>query len=316
MSLVLDKILDTSVELGFFVKETSRSLILKCPGCGKDKLYFEKNEHFFKCFSGSCDNSGNYIKLFSQMRGIDWKDAKNEFWTGKKRHEAPILDLGLKTEKKSDILSEKIELPIHFVDILDPQAKDGVEYLETRGVSVEIAKKYDIMYSPVTRRVVFLQKNEYGFIMGYQARAIDPVDKSLRMRNNDGYRKGQNIMFWDKAFCKDLLIVAEGPFDAIKFDGLGGNVATLGKELSQKQLMMINDSAAKTIYWAMDDDADNLIPGYASSVCKDSFIIKPPPEAIFRISAMGRKADFGECTKEECALALSLAKKVDDLVLF
>lgn len=309
-------VLDASLEEGTFVKETYRSYILKCPTCNKPNLYFDKDVGNFICFSGSCGEKGSGIKLLSKIKNISFNQAKDLVLNEKEHHKEPGIKISF---NESAEVEEKIE-PIetgHFFDIDQEESQEGRLYLLNRGIPLKVAQKYDIKYSPVFRRVIFpLVQN--GELAGYQARAIDNVDKSARMRNNPGFKKGGFLMFYDLVPLEcEHLIVAEGPVDALKFDSVGGNVASLGKDLSRTQLLMINDLPITRVYWALDEDADNLIPNYVESISKESYIVRVPESAKQRALAAGKdKVDFGECTFEECAQAIREAKRISGKILF
>lgn len=309
-------VLDASLEEGIFVKETYRSFILKCPTCNKPNLYFDKDVGNFICFSGSCGEKGGGIKLLSKIKNIPYNQAKDLVLNEKEHHKEPGIKIGFTEEVKVEDKVELVEVN-HFYDIDSEESKEGRLYLLKRGIPLKVAKKYSIKYSPVYRRVIFpLVQN--GELAGYQARAIDDVDKSARMRNNPGFKKGGFLMFYDLVPMEcEHLIVAEGPVDALKFDLVGGNVASLGKDLSRNQLLMINDLPITKVYWALDEDADNLIPDYVESISKESYIVRVPESAKQRVLATGKsKVDFGECTFEECAQAIRDAIKISGKILF
>jgi DNA primase len=313
-----DKILNIAQELDFFVREGTRSLILRCPNCGKEKLYVDKEHGNFICFSGSCGIKGQAAKLISLMRGIDFKDAVNELFGKKEYYSQAIIDITLFLETELEkpakgFIPIKVELPKHFFKITDPKCEAGRLYLQSRGIGTDIAEKYNITYSPIYERVIFPIMDMNGHdVIGYQGRAISKdVLKGARMLNNTGFRKGKTFMFLNLAINSDHIIVTEGPVDAMKFDMCGGNIASLGKDITNDQLEILNNLKADRIYWALDDDADNLISEYSTALDKKSFMLKVPDRARDRILALGRdKVDFGECTYEECLEAFKNAVPV------
>jgi DNA primase len=311
-------VLDASLEEGIFVRETYRSYILKCPHCNKPDLYFDKTVGNFICFAGSCGEKGNGFKLLSKIKDISYKDAKDLVLHEKEHHKAPGFEVSFTDEVKKPEEEESRMLELeHFYSLDNEESVEGRLYLLNRGIPLKVAQKYDLKYSPIYRRVIFpLMHN--GELAGYQARAIDQVDKGARMRNNPGFKKGGYLMFYDKIpLDSKHIIIAEGPVDALKFDLCGGNVASLGKDLSKNQLLMITDLPVERVYWALDDDADNLIPDYVESISKESYIVRVPEAAKKRILESGKdKADFGECTYEECAQAIREAKKISGKILF
>lgn len=308
--------MDAATEHDLFVKQTGRSLILKCPVCGKDKLYFDKKQGNFICFAGSCGNKGLTVKLLSQIKGITLEEARKLVYNQNKAISSYTLNWE-DTSTQQVIEEPAVEIPASIVPIDDNRALDGLNYLNSRGISLQLACKYAIMYNVIQERVVFVIKDLQGRVIGYQARAIRQVDKADRMRNNHGFRKGQFLMFYDLAHQYDHLIIAEGPVDAIKFDLCGGGVATMGKELTSQQLSLIDQCPAKKIYWALDEDADNLITKYASLINKESLLVRIPKSARKRVMDTGKeKVDFGECTPEECMEAFRASESVMGKILW
>jgi len=295
---------------GLLVKETSRSFILKCPSCGSDKLHLEREEGYFKCYSGKCGISGKSpTNLYALIRGIPFQSALKELQGENEQHTSGMLELGLDELKLKSAIEPVIDYPQDFVPATSREGKEGLEYCVGRGLTADILDFYGVMFSPILRRVVIPVRNEYGGLVGYQGRSIDRVDPSMRLRTSEGFKKDKFVMFLDKAAQAETLIVCEGPFDALKFHGLGGNVATMGKDLSDTQLNLLTDLPAKKIYWALDDDAMNLVTGrYASATGKQSYLVRVPEGAAQRIRSTGKdKVDFGECTPQECAQAISEA---------
>ena len=63
-------------------------------------------------------------------------------------------------------------------------------------------------------------------------------------------------MFNERLMGSKHAVLCEGPIDAIKADKCGGNVASMGKIVGNKQLQFILDSGIKDLYLALDPDAD------------------------------------------------------------
>jgi DNA primase len=315
MNNFVSQIFDYAMAEGLLIKQTSRSIILKCPNCGSKKLHLEKNEGYFKCYSASCGFRGGSIKLYAAIKGISFEMAKKEL-TGKDAHQKDKIikfNFGLK-ETESSGFEFELEIPETFIPISRPEAKDGADYCQKRGISLDLATKLGLFYCTKQRRIVFFIRDSYGAIAGWQARSIDPVDHADRMRNNIGFRRDKHLMFYDKLEDKDFIIVCEGPFDAMKFNKLGNFVATMGKDISTTQLNMIVDHPCTKVYWALDDDARDLVlKKYAKYVGKESYIIEPQPAAKDRIlkNKPDAKVDFGECTEDECVQSFLNPEKIN-----
>jgi hypothetical protein len=117
-------------------------------------------------------------------------------------------------------------------------------------------------------------------------------------------------MFAHNLLGKDFAILAEGPFDALKFDYVGGNVATMGKVVTKKQLDIIKSYGIRKLYLALDADAAYEVDEIVKSGEFETYIVKVPDSCTARCRAVGKKSDFGECTFEECVTAFNQAERV------
>jgi hypothetical protein len=206
---------------------------------------------------------------------------------------------------------DEIQFPVfHMTPITSEQAKPGAAYLEGRGIPLEVAARYDIAYSSLERRVYFPVKMG-GRYYGYQGRAIDKVEESMRLRSNDGFRRDVLVMFADNLEDSDFAIIAEGPVDAIKFDKVGGNISTMGKVVTDKQLEAIYSYGVKELYLALDDDAAAEMNEIAAKTHLKVYRVLVPDSCRARCEVAGRKADFGECTFEEAEQAFKEAVPMD-----
>ena len=185
--------------------------------------------------------------------------------------------------------------------------------MTNRGISAETAIKYDIRYSPFYRRVIFpIKMNNKCY--GWQGRAIDLVDTKDRLRFNEGFNRASLLMFYDKAVGRDHLIVVEGPVDALKFDLVGGAIATMGTMITKKQFELINNAEAKTVYLGLDPDAVKdikYIHKVRNQIAAPVKLLKIPHSCIERCKQNDKKPDFGECTPEECRLSFESAEYFD-----
>ena len=131
------------------------------------------------------------------------------------------------------------------------------------------------------------------------------------MRNNEGFSRETLVMFADNLIGSNFAIVAEGPVDAIKFEQVGGNICTMGKVVTDKQLDIIKSYGIQKVYLALDDDAlleKNLV---AEKLNLTTFRLSVPKSCIERCEKIGKKADFGECTFDEARQAFESAIPVE-----
>jgi hypothetical protein len=296
--------------------ETGRSFIFNCPACGgTQKLYMQKSDGSSVCFkqgTSTCPKNRSKPQfVLAQLTSLPVKEIADIIYLRTAKLEQDTLKIDFSdrkiTNKNQELALATLEM--HFVPLLDNSAKPGVDYLASRGISFEIAQKYGIMYSAVFKRVIFpvIMKNT---LYGWQARAIEK-NVELRMKNMPGYWKSQSLMFYDNIINKDFAILAEGPVDALKFEKVGGFVASMGKTISTAQLKLLKDAKIKRLYLALDDDADDKLDAIKKYL--DDGVTNRMQ--FFKLKVPSHREDFGACTYEECEEAFRNAKSMEDSMI-
>ena len=291
-----DTIKEIIEEQGLYYKERPRSLYTTCPLCGRsDKLSILKENGATICYRGSCDfGKGWFHDWLAFTANIPVSEARRKIYNEKTFKGEISLNID-KKEKENELVALTNWPQKGFLGIDDPNAADGLAYLSGRGVSVVVAKYHDIRYSPWTRRVILPIKIG-GQVYGWQGRAIDRVEDADRMRNNLGFRRDLMLMFQDELEKYNTALLFEGPFDALKFHSLGGIVCSMGKNISAKQIEIINNSKVDYVYLGLDQDAAEELRSLTRKIEKRMKVLSLPDSCIERCKAQGKKADFGECT--------------------
>ncbi len=283
-------------------EEKTKTLHMECPACGHaEKFSMLQANGYTVCYRGSCSwGKKNFAYYISQVGKIPLSAAKELIYggdvllAGSGRIELNFMD----DEKPLEALKE-IPYPNGFDHISSLFPSDGREYLENRGIPIELIHHYDIKWNALQRRVVlpiFMNHKCYG----YQGRAIDQVDKKMRMLNNEGFRRESLVMFYDQIAQGGHIIICEGPFDAMKFHGCGGNIATLGKVVTDKQIELLMAKKPSAIYLGLDDDAQAEMDALRKKLRGTPvYQLSVPDITIKRCQSLEKKADFGECTFAE-----------------
>lgn len=178
--------------------------------------------------------------------------------------ELSLWDFYVDEDPPADVLRliKGLSWPMDFYPIEHRHSAKGLAYLESRGIALDLAVQYGLRYCPVQKRVIFpVMIGEK--LVGWQARFILPhewddpetgdrvkIPKILTTGPRDDV-----LMFQDRLATSDHAIVCEGPVDALKCHLVGGNVATMGKVVSSRQIQIIKGSGVKKIYLALDLDA-------------------------------------------------------------
>jgi Zn ribbon nucleic-acid-binding protein len=314
-----DRIVEIIEEEGLSYKERQRTIYTMCPQCNQDdKLSILKDNGATICYRGSCNFKGWFEDWLSLTAQISTKEARERF-----RGQARMTSYDIEEdEEEAPKGPEPIEWPLDYLVPIGSQIyPEGRQYLEGRGIPQAVAERYGILYAPdlATRQLwgrrVYIPIIRSGKVYGFQARAIDPVPSNLRMLNNEGFPRAFMLMFEDKIKACDHVIICEGPITALKFDRCGGNVATMGKVVTEGQLEIIRASRPKRVYVALDDDAAPEIMKLVKQFMVPVYWVDVPESARQRCQASGKKADFGECTFDECVQAIKDSQLVDETFL-
>ena len=127
----------------YFTKETGTTV---CPFCRrKSKGYLYPN--YFKCFSSRCAKRGDKINVFKELNQLS-------FWTAVKHLESNNgLDpksLSETFQKRSDLLSEVL----YVYHCLLLENEDAINYLLSRGISLNYIKQKQLGYAPMSRKTL------------------------------------------------------------------------------------------------------------------------------------------------------------------
>ena len=303
-------------EEGVPYKERKRTIHTVCPTCGKsDKFSIIRDNGSCICYRGSCTFGKQWFEVWvAETAGISLREARIRVH-GRREDQPASTPLVIEfdpqpTERESDLILPMDWPAPGFVPITDPEAAEGAAYLLNRGISVGVAASYKIAYSQGMRRVGFPVIVD-GICYGWQARTIDK-DNPMRMLNNTNFRREQFVMFADSVNGLSRVIITEGPVDCIKFYKVGGAVCTMGKGFSDKQLEFLQQRLPPGTKWflAMDDDAADEMNRIAQEVAPDLvYRLYVPESCVARCQAAGKKADFGECTPDECLEAVLTGAK-------
>lgn len=293
--ILCEKIIKVLDEYGIDYKERDNSLTLQCPICTKYKLDIHKYYGYYICYH--CADSENVkgknaAYVISQIAQVSYSEVRNKI------ESLDLDDLEDKPVKKkeSPVDIYKIEFPSDFYRINLDIAKPGAEYLASRGVDLETAKKLELRYWSYRKQVVFpiFHKN---ILVGYQGRCIDPnVPKKFSKYTMPGFKKANYLMF-EKTIQGKEVILAEGPISALKFAKSGlPFVASMGKYVSTNQIELLQKLEINKIYLALDRDAhvevEKLIRMY-NHLFQFYFVEIPL-----------HRDDFGDCTFDECTQAV------------
>lgn len=295
---------------GISHKENSTSYVFACPRCGKrDKLYMYRTGTRFVCWVCAGDGfRGRPEFALTELLGIPLDQIRARLYGDQTPQGASFLEVQLKdwfseSEPVDEDASELavVKWPLDFYPIDHQFSEKGREYLEKRGISLEVAKEYDLRYCPPQQRVVF-PISSGGYLFGWQARSVVPheiedpntgeVFRRPKVVTMKGLKKENTLMFADRLQGSDHAVLCEGPIDALKAHLVGGNVASMGKLVSRAQIQLLRNSGIRKLYIGLDPDAFIEIVELAREFADlEVYRITPPPGYH----------DLGEMTMEQVA---------------
>lgn len=261
---------------GLDFRQNSVSYIFTCPRCNKKgKLFLRKRDGRFVCWV--CKETDNFQGrpeyALAELQMLPVATIRSKLY-GEKEHVGGVrLDLALKDFfGEDDTLdadavdaTSTIRWPWDYYAMDDQRSRRGREYLEGRGIPLELSLEYGLRYCPERRRIAFPVMVE-GRLVGYQERTVVKETKTWneelgkysemsKVLSSKGIPRDRLVMFADRMKNRDHVVLCEGPIDALKAHSCGGNVAAMGKAVSRGQVAFLRNQGVKKVYLALDPDA-------------------------------------------------------------
>lgn len=315
---------------GYF-SQSGRSWIVDCPVCGgKKKLYIDKTRHTAMCFKQGdteCPSPSKglpyALSRITNMSVADVRVQLSDIWNHEEAEIKPLFGDDQDTFEGVDVaaLKEAVTLPGDVLSIGDELSTGGARYLEGRGIGLQIAEKYGIMFSRTMspflgnyeKSMVIFPSYHQEHLTGWQGRSIDPkVNKRFRMFSMPGLWRLHSLMFYNFCYLSDFIIIAEGAVSALKFYKVGNFAATMGKTVSPSQIdLILKNPNLKDIYIAFDRDAVQEIRDLYKKTALDN---RFQNKNLWVIEVPEHRGDFGDCTPEECVEAFKNAQHPEDFL--
>jgi hypothetical protein len=313
-------------EGGISFDTTARSLVLTCPKCNKsEKLYIRRSDGRFVCwvcketerFDGKPEYALKEIlnKSLSEIKTRLYGKAEPAFT------QSLSISFDSEEEFEEELPLPEVAYPLHYTDPYGP----AISYLESRGIPLNLVQEYVLRYDPKTKRVIFpiLRGPQ---LIGWQGRSIQSeaertyIDYSGKSRiipkimSNDELSgvRDRVLMFEDRLTNCDHAVLGEGPVDALKAHLCGGNVCSMGKEVSRFQIDLILKKGIRKLYLGLDPDAADSIARLVRDYCSDleCYQMDIPPKIN------GKKNDMGEMSFEGVYDLFKSAKRVNSADIF
>ncbi len=269
------RLLATLTDLGVAFESTPQRYVMACPKCGgKNKLSIYRQSGWFACwvcresqgFSGAPEFALREItgKSISELRAMLYGVREAPAAVPLAVHFDAFAEEG-DEDSPPPPQNEMPDLywPCHVQPIDARASRPGREYLDGRGVPVDLAMQYDVHYD-VERRAVAFPCWVEGRLVGWQTRVIDPVlvecpdgtiVKRVKAMSTTDMPRDRTVLFSDRLKGCDHAVVCEGPIDALHAHLAGGNVATAGKAVAVGQCEALLMAGVRKFYLALDPDA-------------------------------------------------------------
>lgn len=332
------KLADMISNSGLKPRENKLSYIFTCPKCQKPEiLWMFKEGGRFICwycaeilgFKGRCEFA------MAALLGRSLDSVRKELYDNTLATADVFFDFELKNWWSED--EEEVVVPDlnklnrvmwspDYYEIDNKFSEKGAEYLLGRGISIDIAKHYGIRYNPIERRVAF-PVGFRGALFGWQARYTGKTEwfdietnrqmKILKILSTDSLsgQRDKVVQFADQLTGTDQAILCEGAVDAIKChlcspgNGMSaGNIATMGKVVSDQQISLLKYCGIKRVYLALDPDAE-------AEVARIARAFEPEVE-VYLMKVPRPFKDFGEMSMEGARNAYKAARRISPGQLF
>ena len=223
-------------------------------------LEFNSGEPIYHCFN--CGKSGNFIQLYSLVKGITYDEAKREF----RKFDANMIKRGFNNKKPKQ---KKLDIPqptyhnyitgdcVSIDDNVDGivlnayknKLKDFIKSRKTHSHKLLIAYK-----GKYKGRIIIPIYDIIGNILFFQGRAIENNPKKY---DNPPVEKSYIILNSDKFDRSKYIIVTEGIFDALSIGNQG--TTCLGASVNDVFLSQIIHKTDIGLILALDNDERGIM---------------------------------------------------------
>ncbi len=232
-------------------KEAETEYVVFCPFHANHRTpagEINKYSGLFFCFS--CSHTADLIELVMHCSNRTYFEAVR--FIKSKEIETDILsEVSLKLVDKD----EWTEFDPSTISRLSSQALSSdkaIEYFNGRKITKESMLKFKLGYSENQNMVTVPVHNHEGICVGFVARSIEGKE----FKNTPGLPKSKLLFNLNRVKTASAVYVVESSFDAIRLDQVGiPAVATLGANISSKQIELLNKYFSDIYLIADNDDA-------------------------------------------------------------
>lgn len=255
-------------------KNTARGHVnVTCPWCGRD----DPSEHmgvnlqngYYSCWRNRLHSGRDFRFLLMRLTGLSW-DRISEITVGAVSGSLEDVREWLAQKPQVDQPALKIVLDPGFFPVrLGGRTGRFAKYLTRRGFPDPNAvasyyRLYAAIWGQYNNRIIFPVEAGGGHLVGWTGRAISPArSKYLAYPPKPSIK--EHLLFYRhliEAEDQRILVITEGPFDALKIDWYGKArgiraTAVFGRSITSEQLVLLGVLSCmyERIFLCLDDDA-------------------------------------------------------------
>jgi DNA primase len=247
------------------------------------------------CFS--CGYKGNIYTLISDVKGIDYHDARDYI---DDTAEVPIDSLMKRIKELPQYVVAEETIPMSEARLAVYGEPPDIE-LKKRFLTREAVNKYEVLWDETNEAWILPIRDPETFsLLGWQEKGA----RGRFFKNQPAGVKKSKTVFGVQHLNEEQLIVVESPLDVVRLESVGiyGSVSIYGAMMSEEQAKIIR--RAKRVIAAFDNDpagkkACEQIRDYARKYGFDLL--------FFNYNGIDVK-DVGDMTPSEISLGLETAK--------
>jgi DNA primase len=247
------------------------------------------------CFS--CGYKGNIYTLISDIKGIDYHDARDYI---DDTAEVPIDSLMKRIKELPQYVVAEETIPMSEARLAVYGEPPDIE-LKKRFLTREAVNKYEVLWDETNEAWILPIRDPETFsLLGWQEKGA----RGRFFKNQPAGVKKSKTVFGVQHLNEEQLIVVESPLDVVRLESVGicGSVSIYGAMMSEEQAKIIR--RAKRVIAAFDNDpagkkACEQIRDYARKYGFDLL--------FFNYTGIDVK-DVGDMTPSEILTGLETAK--------
>jgi DNA primase len=235
--------------------EFGNDFIIFCPYHNNNRTpagEVAKDSGLFFCFG--CQTTKNLEELIMHMSGRTYFESLRYIKSKETEHD--IEKLVNKTLVAPPEFAPYDELIIRRLANQLLTSDKAKNYLKYRNISSASASKFALGYSEKQDSVTIPMHSPDGMCLGFVARTIEGKD----FKNTPGLPKGKILFNLHRVKTSGIVYVVESSFDAIRLDQIGfPAVATLGANVSNSQIRLLEKYFTSVVLIADNDEAGNIM---------------------------------------------------------